>query len=150
MSEGASGLPRRVPQPPFRPAASPFTSAPAEGVTPYQAPSVDASAAPAVGVSAQPSFTPAPPLTHPVPPPAQVPPPAASPLSGPPAPRPPRTGPSHRKPSRRARISRRGRMVAVLVVVAGVIAIGLVAGFGTDQSAEPTVESLLVRAGAGE
>jgi cell division protein FtsI/penicillin-binding protein 2 len=141
--------PQPAPVAPAGPAQPPVTQ-------PGQAqPSVVAPGqAPPAGIPTQPSFTPAfsPPSGPPASgPPASAPPrprvsnPAAAPIPGPAAPpRTPRSGPSHRKPTRRSRISRRERMVAVLVVMAGVITIGLMTGFGTEQSAEPTVEQFLL------
>jgi cell division protein FtsI/penicillin-binding protein 2 len=72
--------------------------------------------------------------------------PAAAPPSGtPPAGAPPRArGSRHRKPpERRGLLSKKHRMVAVLVVVVGVLGVGFVTGFGGQGSAEPTVQAFL-------
>jgi len=60
--------------------------------------------------------------------------------------RPPRSsGSRHRKPSgRRTRLSRRQRMVAVLVLAVGLLSIGFATGFGSEASAEPTVQAFLL------
>lgn len=52
----------------------------------------------------------------------------------------------HRKPSptRRPRLSRRQRMAAVMVLVVGAMAIGFRIDFGSETSAEPTVQAFLL------
>jgi len=164
-------LPRRVPRPPFPPTASPFAPAPPDGGAPFAPgpaqpaapqppaaqpavprPAVPQPAAPqptaaqpvaAQPVAAQPFAPSQAPSFTPVPasPPVTAQPPATAPAA---PPRQPRSAPSHRKPSRRGRFSRRDRMVAALVVVVAVIAVGLVTGMGSEPSAEPTVEAFLL------
>ena len=58
----------------------------------------------------------------------------------------PRSGGSrHRKPSaRRTRLSRRQRMAAILVLAVGLLSIGFATGFGSEASAEPTVQAFLL------
>jgi cell division protein FtsI/penicillin-binding protein 2 len=62
---------------------------------------------------------------------------------GPPAPA--RTGSRHRKPpERKALLSRNQRLAAVLVLVAGALAVGFGTGFGSEASAEPAVQAFLL------
>jgi cell division protein FtsI/penicillin-binding protein 2 len=69
----------------------------------------------------------------------------AQPSGAPPAGLPPRArGSRHRKPpERRGLLSKKHRMVAVLVVVVGVLGVGFATGFGGQGSAEPTVQAFL-------
>jgi cell division protein FtsI/penicillin-binding protein 2 len=82
--------------------------------------------------------------------PVQAPAPAPIPSSGPASPPGPPGGArahrsAHRKSpaSRRLRLSRRDRLVAISVFFIGVLTIGLATGFGTESSAEPTVRAFL-------
>jgi cell division protein FtsI/penicillin-binding protein 2 len=51
---------------------------------------------------------------------------------------------SHRRQqARRRSLPRHARLAVALVVLAGVVAVGLVTGFGTEPSAEPTVSTFL-------
>ncbi len=60
--------------------------------------------------------------------------------------RPARKGPSSpaRKPSPAKRRARRSRIAALVIVVVGILGVGLASGFGTELSAEPTVQAFLL------
>jgi hypothetical protein len=75
---------------------------------------------------------------------AALPVPPASPAPG--RGQPARHGPSSpaRKPSPAKRRARRSRIAALAIVVVGVLVVGLAAGFGTELSAEPTVQAFLL------
>src|SRR6516162_2652975 len=61
------------------------------------------------------------------------------------APRPGGRGSRHRKPaSRRGGLSRRQKMAAAMVLVVGLLTIGFATGFGSEASAEPTVQAFLL------
>jgi cell division protein FtsI/penicillin-binding protein 2 len=63
----------------------------------------------------------------------------------PPAAAPRRRGSRHRKPpERRPFLSGKRRLAAVLVLVIGVLAVGFGTGFGSEVSAEPTVQAFLL------
>ncbi len=85
------------------------------------------------------------PVGQPVPgdaPGSSVPRPGAAPRSGG---VPPGRGSRHRKPAeRRALLSKRQRMAAALVVVAGVLGLGFADGFGGEGAPTPTVASFLL------
>jgi hypothetical protein len=49
-----------------------------------------------------------------------------------------------RKPSPASRRAKRSRIAAIVIVVVGVLVIGFATGFGTDPSAEPTVQAFLL------
>jgi cell division protein FtsI/penicillin-binding protein 2 len=78
--------------------------------------------------------------------PAQAQPPAPRPGGAPPPASPPRERASrHRRPpERRVLGSKKLRLAAVLVVVGGILAAGFANGFGSEASAEPTVQAFLL------
>jgi hypothetical protein len=85
---------------------------------------------------------PLPQLAGAAPPARPVPPAFSAPGRGQPA----RHGASSpaRKPSPAKRRARRSRIAALAIVVIGVLVVGLASGFGTELSAEPTVQAFLL------
>ncbi len=85
-------------------------------------------------------------------PPGSVPPgsvPAGlAPAGSAPPPRGPRSGrrdaQAGRKPKSGLRLTRRARIIGVLVVVAALLSVGLTTGFGSEPSAQPAVQSFLL------
>jgi hypothetical protein len=84
--------------------------------------------------------------TGPQPQPAQPAPPVPPASSAPGRGQAARHGPSSpaRKPSPAKKRSRRSRIAALAIVVIGVLVVGLASGFGTELSAEPTVQAFLL------